>query len=141
MEAIIGAEYPKKVAQLVDSAKRTIDILTYDWRYYIDQPGHAVQQFNTAIVRAVNRGVQVRAVLNLPDLVPQLQKVGILARNLKDRRVLHTKMILIDGHILVIGSHNLTRNAFGSNIEASLAVELPESERRFQLFFDNLYGL
>ena len=141
MMPLIGAEFPKKVAELFDDAKKNIDILTYDCRWHLNQPGHAVQQLNIALVRAVQRGVEVRAVLNRPDLVPTLLKVGVRARVLKDRRTLHAKLILIDGKMLVIGSHNLTRNAFGSNLEASLAVELPEGERRFQDFFNNLWGV
>jgi len=141
MRAIIGAEYPKVLSDFFDGAKLNIDILMYDWRWYENQPAHPVQQLNIALVRAVQRGVHVRAVLNTADLLPVLEKVGVRARVLKDRRTLHSKMVLIDGKILVLGSHNLTRNAFGSNIEASLAVEIPESEGRFAQFFDNLYGI
>lgn len=138
---LIGADFPVRVIPLLDAAKRNIDIVVYDWRWYEGQGQHPVQLFNMALVRAVRRGVMVRAVLNAPALLPTLQAVGIQARKLKDRRTLHTKMILIDGGTLVIGSHNFTRNAFGSNIETSVAVSIPEGVDRFARFFDTLYGL
>lgn len=141
MEVIIGPDFPKKIIPLFDNAKKNIDIVSYDWRWYPDRPGHAVQQLNIALVRAVARGVAVRAVLNAAATVPVLQKVGIKARTLADRRTLHAKLILIDGHTAVIGSHNLTSNAFAVNIEASVAVEIPEGSTRLQEFFTNLYGL
>lgn len=138
-EPIIGADFPKKVIPLLDSAKKNIDIAVYDWRWYANQPAHAVQQFNIALVRAVQRGVLVRAVVNTTEIVPQLKKVGIQARGLKDARTLHTKLILIDGELAIIGSHNFTRNAFGSNIEVSLAVGIPVEHDRLAQFFNNIF--
>jgi phosphatidylserine/phosphatidylglycerophosphate/cardiolipin synthase-like enzyme len=141
MRAIIGAEYATVVREAIAGAKQNIDIVCYDWRWYPGQPAHPVQRLNIELVNAVKRGVVVRAVMNNTHMVPMLQKLGIDARGLKDKRTLHAKMVLIDGRLLVLGSHNLTRNAFAHNIEASLAVELPESERRFHDFFQNLYGV
>lgn len=138
---IVGADYPKKVIPLLDNAKKNIDLISYDWRWYPNQPGHVVQQFNIALVNAVRRGVIVRAVVNRAELLPVLIKVGIQARVLKDHRTLHAKMLLVDDITLVLGSHNITRNAFGSNIETSLVVSVPDGEGRFKQFFNHLFGL
>lgn len=140
MIPIIGAEYAKKVIPLVDSAKRNIDIVIYDWRWYPDQIAHPVQQLNAAIVRARLRGVHIRALLNTDLNLDQLNRVGIKARLLRDRRTLHTKMMMIDEKKLVIGSHNFTRNAFGANIETSIIVDIPDGETRIMEFFNNLYN-
>ena len=113
----------------------------YDWRWYANLPGHPVQQFNIAIARACARGVMVRAVVNLAEIVPVLKKVGVHARTLNDNRTLHAKLIIIDSETLVIGSHNFTKNAFSSNIEASLVVKIPSDERRFSIFFENLFNI
>lgn len=141
MEILIGSDYPKKMIPLLDGAKKNIEIVVYDWRWYADQVGHPVQQFNMAIARAVNRGVIVRAVVNAHILVPVLTKVGVKVRQLKDRRTLHTKLVIVDSRTLVIGSHNFTRNAFTSNIETSIITEIPEGDERLASFFNNLYGL
>lgn len=141
MKVLIGNEYPKNVIPLIESAKRNIDIIVYDWRWYPDQVTHPVQQFNMALVRAVQRGVIVRAVINAHTILEQLKKVGIKARQLGDKRTLHSKIIMIDNSTLVIGSHNFTRNAFVSNIESSIVVEIPSDVTRFDEFFRNLYGL
>lgn len=141
MEPIIGAEYPDKVIPLIASATKNIDIISYDWRWYANQPSHPVQRVNIALVNAAKRGVIVRAVLNSGDLIKQLNDNGIKARTLKDSRTLHSKIVLIDNATLVIGSHNITRNAFAHNVEASIAVTLPAELSRFSEFFTNLYGL
>ena len=141
MEVVIGSDYPRKIIPLIDRAKKNIDIVVYDWRWYADQLAHPVQQFNMALVRAVQRGVVIRAVVNAHILVPTLTAVGIKVRQLKDRRTMHSKLLIIDGSTLVIGSHNFTRNAFASNIESSIIVTIPENVTRLHEFFNNLYGI
>lgn len=126
---------------MIDSAKRNIDIVSYDWRWYGDRPGHAAQQINIALVNAAKRGVLVRAVLNTAEIVPILVKQGIKAKTLRDKRTLHSKLMLIDGSLAVIGSHNLTANACYRNIEVSIAIEIPEGITRLQEFFENLYTM
>jgi phosphatidylserine/phosphatidylglycerophosphate/cardiolipin synthase-like enzyme len=138
---LIGADYPKKVVPLIDSAKKNIDIAVYDWRWYIDQPGHPAQALNLAIVRAVRRGVQVRAVVNTSHIVPTLQKVGIRAKIIPQRKTLHAKLVIVDNETLVIGSHNFSRNAFASNIETSVMIDIPSENTRFQEFYTNIFGL
>lgn len=141
MIAIIGSDYPKKVIPLIESATKNIDVVIYDWRWYPDQLAHPVQQLNNAFVRASKKGVLVRAVVNADLNLDIINSTGIKARRLKDKRTLHTKMILIDNKTLIIGSHNFTRNAFGANIEASIAVELEPENTRFAEFFNNLYNI
>lgn len=141
MIPIIGAEYPKKVIPLIKNARRNIDIVVYDWRWYENKPAHPTQQLNIAFVNAAKRGVQVRAVVNSHENVALLNSVGIKARQISERRTMHTKLLLIDDKILVIGSHNFTRNAFAHNIETSVSLEIPHGENRFSQFFDNLYNI
>jgi len=141
MIILSGSDYPKKITEYINASKKNIDVAVYDWRWYADQPAHAVQRFNNALVQSVKRGVKVRAVVNAGFIVPILKSVGIQARNLKDKRVLHAKFIIIDNKILVIGSHNFTRNAFGSNIETSVIIDLDEGDTRISELFNNLYNI
>jgi phosphatidylserine/phosphatidylglycerophosphate/cardiolipin synthase-like enzyme len=141
MIPIIGSEYVQKVVPLINGAIKSIDILMYDWRWYLDRLEHPVQEFNRALVHAVSRGVRVRCLTNTDLLTKQLNDLKIKARTLKDERVLHAKIIIIDEKFLVIGSHNLTSNAFTRNLETSVILEIPQGQDRFQQFFNNLYGL
>jgi phosphatidylserine/phosphatidylglycerophosphate/cardiolipin synthase-like enzyme len=141
MIPLICTDYNKMVIPLINNAKKSIDICMYDWRWYLDKLGHPVQEFNLALVRAVLRGVRVRAILNSNEIIDQLKDVKIQARTLKDKRVLHSKLVIIDDITLVIGSHNLTSNAFSRNLETSVIIDIPENNTRFQEYFNNLYGL
>lgn len=140
MIPLIGKEYPTLLIPLLDSAKKSIDLCVYDWRFYPERPEHPVSQFNQALIRASRRGVQVRALLNSPLIIPILTANGIKAKTPKDKRVLHSKFILIDSIGLAIGSHNFTSNAFTSNLETSVFEENCIAAPRFAEFFNTLYN-
>lgn len=137
---LIGKDYPEKVIPLIKEAKKNIDIIVYDWRWYSNNPAFNVQQFNLALVQAVKRGVVVRAVINAPQLLPLLSSVGIKARCTRNKRTLHAKFLSIDDSVLVIGSHNFTKNAFNFNLEVSIVVDIPKDTTRFKELFENLYN-
>jgi len=49
---LIGKEFPTKVIPLIREATKSIDIIVFDWRWYPDQIGSTIQQFNHEIIKA-----------------------------------------------------------------------------------------
>jgi phosphatidylserine/phosphatidylglycerophosphate/cardiolipin synthase-like enzyme len=140
MITLIGSDYPAYVIPAIDRAQKSIDVVSYDWRWYENKPQHATQQMNLAFLRAVRRGVRVRAVLNVGEQAKYLRTLGIKAKHLPDRRVLHAKLMIFDESNLVIGSHNLTSNAFYRNLECSVVIPLEHVNNRVSSFFENIYN-
>ena len=141
MEVYIGAEFGPNAVKLIDASKKNIDLCVYDWRFYPDRPMHPVSMFNQALIRAVRRGVSVRALINASTYVDHLKSVGIQARNPKTQRVMHSKFIIFDSEHLLLGSHNFTSNAFTTNFETSVFIPYCPVAPRFHQFFTNLYGI
>src|SRR3972149_4320775 len=133
--AIIAAQYPKVVIPLIDSAEPSIRVIVFDWRFYPTQPGHPVSLFNVAVARAAQRGVEVRALVNSSVVVEALKKIKC------DEKLLHTKMIIVDDVKVVLGSHNLTQNAFTFNHEASVLLEMNSQDHSFVKYFEALWGV
>jgi len=140
MQTIIGKEFPDKVIPLIDNAKQSIKIIVFDWRWYPNEPGNPVQLFDQAIIRAKRRGIDISVVSNVQDVVGILKQQNIKAVRPNIAKLIHTKMILIDDKILVIGSHNLTQSAFTMNFELSVIVESETTLDRFAKYFDNLFN-
>ena len=138
MQIIIGKDFPKKVIPLVDSAKSSISIIVFDWRWYPDDPGNPCQLFNQSIVRAKNRGVKIKVISNIPDIVVRLNALGIEAKKLLTPNLVHVKMMIIDEEIMIIGSHNYTQNAFTMNYELSVILQNKEKAKELVGFFNNL---
>ena len=141
MQAIIGKQYPKIVIPKIDEAKKSIDIIMFDWRWYPNDPGASVQLFNQALVRAGRRGVNVRAITNFGDIVKTLEKVGVKAKKLQSKNLVHAKIIIIDESIVIIGSHNFTQNAFNMNFEISCMFENSDNAKEYLQYFNNLWPL
>lgn len=139
--AILGAEYGGAVLPLILNARESIRIIVYDWRRYPTISGSAISKFNSAILSAGARGVSVRALVNNDAIADWLKGQRCQSRRLHSKRLLHTKMLLIDNTKLVIGSHNYTQGGFSLNHEASIFVELPSADNDFVKYFESLWGL
>ena len=137
---VIGKEFPEKVIPLIEEAKTSIKIVVFDWRWYPNDPGNPVQLFNQALVRAVRRGVDIKAISNMQDIVSVANSVGIKVRKLATKNLIHAKMMIIDNEILILGSHNYTQSAFTMNQEVSIIIKGREYLERFCKFFEHLYG-
>ena len=140
IESIIGKEFPEKVIPLINDAKHSIKIIVFDWRWYPQDPGNPVQLFNQAIIRASRRGVEIKVLTNIDEVVRILKSQGIKAQKLISKKLLHAKTMILDGEILVIGSHNYTSSAFQMNHEISAIVRGAEDLQSFINFFNHLYG-
>jgi len=139
MKTIIGNQFPKIVIPLIDQAKSNIDIIIFDWRWYPNSPGASVQLFNQAIVRAVRRGVRVRAIVNSNIIQDYLIACGAEAKQLKTKNLVHVKCMILDNKKAIVGSHNYTQNAFESNLETSILVDDIDCVYDYFSYFENLW--
>lgn len=141
MQTIIGKNYPKQVIPLIESAKRSIKIVVYDWRWYENDPGNPCQLFNASIVRAKKRGVNIKACVNSEAIAKPLKENGIDVKIPISKNLIHTKFIIIDDKILIMGSHNFSQSAFTTNFETSIIQDDPLEINEFILFFHSIYSL
>ncbi len=141
IQVLIGKDFPIKVVPLIREAKKSIEIIVFDWRIYPGQLGNATQAFNEAIVSAHRRGVQVRAITNSRDIVAMLKKVGIKAKKPITPKLIHIKLLVIDDRFFVLGSHNYTASAFQMNYELSVILDDPANKKEITDFFNNLWKI
>ena len=135
---VIGREFPDLLIEKVKSAKESIKILSFAWRYYPANIGSKIQQFNLEIVRACQRGVVVSALVNDDSMLSFFRGQNIKIKRVNSSKILHAKIIIIDQKILFLGSHNLTQNAFELSHEISIEIKDQEAINRCNNFFDNL---
>lgn len=138
---IIGKEFPDKVIPLIEQAKNSIFIIVYDWRWYSDQIGSAIQKFNNSIINAAQKKKRVRVITNRSYINEILPQLNIQVKKIHSKRTLHTKLMIIDNEIAILGSHNYTMNAFTINHEVSVILQDEQIVKRLSLYFENLWGL
>jgi len=138
---LIASKFPKEVIKLIDQSKKSIYIVVYAWYWYKHDVAASVQLFNQSIVRAQRRGVDVKAIVNFPSVVPFLQNNGIKVKKLQSKKLLHTKMMIIDEKTAVVGSHNYSQHAFTRNLELSCVIKSDEPLDELLGYFKNLWQL
>jgi len=139
-EILISREYPKRVIPLIKNAKKSIDIIVFDWGWYPDEIGEPIQIFNNAIFNANKHGVKVRAIVQKRLISAILRNLGIKAKTLHSNKLLHIKLMIIDGEIAILGSHNYTKNAFNVNHEVSIMIKDEKSILELEEYFNNLFN-
>lgn len=139
IKVLSGRQFPVTVIPLIEKAKNSIDIIVFDWRWYGADPGASVQLFNQAIHRSVKRKVKVRALVNSAGLVNFLKREGIHGKHVICQKLMHCKMMIIDGKTVITGSHNYTKSAFHLNIELSVLIEDDPSIPEFIQFYNNIW--
>lgn len=138
-KSLIGDSYIKELITATESAQRSIDITAFDWRWYSNDFTKPVALFNQAIVRAVRRGVKVRAFLHAPVPSGDIAAQGVLVRHANMTSLMHAKMLFFDRSQLFIGSHNLTGNAQQRNLEVSVCTTDPILVEPLMRYFDSIW--
>jgi len=136
---IVGKDFPAIAIEQIRKAQNSIKIIVYDWRWYPTQTGSPTQQFNNEIVMANKKGIEVKAITNIKDVVNTLKGAGIRAKQLETSRLVHVKLMIIDDKHIIIGSHNYTQNAFNLNYELSVLIKNYPDIERVLTFFNNLF--
>lgn len=138
-ETVIAGDFVKKVVPFIDRCSHSLDLCVFDWRWYPSDPGAPVQLFNQSIVRAVQRGVKVRAIVNNDQVAGTLRSVGVQTKKFVSAHLLHCKFMVLDLAIVVTGSHNYTQSAFSSNYELSVILSGDSNISDFSNFFERLW--
>jgi phosphatidylserine/phosphatidylglycerophosphate/cardiolipin synthase-like enzyme len=136
----LSSEFTQGLIDLIENADHSIYIFMFDWRWYKNDISCDVSLINQALVRAVRRGVKIHVLLNYEKIVEQLLKLNIHAKKANVKKLLHAKSIIIDERIIVIGSHNFSREAMTANVEMSVALDDAELGKRIIDYFLNLWS-
>ncbi len=142
------------ILEVLDSAERSITLISYSV--------YRIPVIGNALIRAAERGVAIRVIVETPDLLDLGNEYSTLAALGKDVQrctsiyywpkdarecadngkpgILHVKCAISDGQRVFLSSANLTRQAFTINMELGVLVtggELPEKiESRFSALIE-----
>lgn len=140
-KALISKNFGSEVVKLIEKARDSIDIIVYDWRFYPNDLSNPVTIFNNALVTQIKKGVKIRCLVNNKETGAILRGLGFKVKTMESKKILHTKLMIIDNKTIIIGSHNYTQNAFSNNYECSVAFCLDNDYNEFIEYFNFLYGL
>jgi phosphatidylserine/phosphatidylglycerophosphate/cardiolipin synthase-like enzyme len=139
IRAVVNRDYLPAALEMINGAEKRIDFLHLEFHY-----DPTVMQIQQALGDAVARGVKVRGLLedgidfNQKSL-PFLKELGIDARADTKRKMLHSKMFVVDGKRVLLGSTNLSGNSMDNNNESNVLVDDPRVAEFFMAYIDLLF--
>ena len=107
-----------EIIHWIDQANKSIHILIYSF---------TLDSIGDALIRAHKRGVEVKVVFEEDQITryseyQRLKAAGIEVRNDTNPRLMHDKVMIIDGIIVITGSYNYSRSAEEYNNENLIVI-------------------
>ena len=147
-----SASYAHVLLALLQGAKRSIHMSMYRMSYYSGYGDSLANDLVHALTDAANRGLDVKVLLddcayyadsaeaNLMSALV-LQQRGVDVRFDDPGLTTHTKLVVIDGKTVMLGSTNWNYYSLEKNYETDIAfVNLPEIAVPFETFFQTLWA-
>lgn len=138
-QLILDNEYAAIAREFVMDAHSEIRLCAYAWRWYENEPEIDIQKLNIELLRAKNRGVHVRCLVDTEAMALRFATLGFDVRCVVNTRMLHTKAIGVDAKTLILGSHNMTKRATTDNYEMSIATQESHVVAGYNDYFDRMW--
>jgi len=120
---------------LIQSANQTIDVEMYIFTN---------SNLANALIDAKKRGIAVRVILgsvegeDITGLITIFKANGIEPRDATPLyKTMHSKIMIVDGKLVLIGSHNWSQSAMFSNREVSVVISDPQIALQLEEIFNS----
>jgi phosphatidylserine/phosphatidylglycerophosphate/cardiolipin synthase-like enzyme len=124
----------EQLVKLIDGAQRSVDIAAYDF---------GLENVAEALIRAKERGVNVRAVTDTDNLdEPAMQRViaaGIPVVDDQRSALMHHKFAVIDGRAVMTGAWNFAEGDTFKHNNNSVIFQWPALARNFSNEFEKMF--
>ena len=146
-----GQTFALSLIEEIKTARFSIDVMQYQWNFYVSKPDNPVQKMNQLLLRKIRSGLKCRILLNKEGRGQNLTKINMKAsRYLKEAGavvkfgrtfpITHAKLWLIDDDTSIVGSHNLSGRAFTVNNEVSALIKSKPVTQEYRRYFDVLWS-
>ena len=135
--------YYHAVHKAINESKESIYIAMYLFKKHGESPDHLVNILLDDLIKAKERGVKIKVTLDQTikgfdkqplnnETYQALLENGIEVKYAPSDKVFHLKLVVIDGEITFVGSHNWTLAALGEhNNEFSVMIKSPKVAQSF----------
>lgn len=137
--------------ELFCCAQKEILIATYQIKTSAPNKTSLVNSLISILYSKLLAGVEVKILLNQKYPLSHMRgiawasykrisKIGINIKFADPKKVLHSKLIIVDNKIIYIGSQNLTNTALASNIETGLIINCVSIAEHFREYYNKIWN-
>ncbi|WP_292460615.1 phospholipase D-like domain-containing protein [Methanothermococcus sp.] len=138
IELLNDEKYYYYVLNIISSAKKEIDIIMFSI-YKCKKTEDLIYE----LINARKRGVMIRVILDgeveSNKLIKHLLSSERIPVKLAEHQRTHNKLIIVDGEIVVLGSHNWTDKALFENRESSVAITDKKIVNKENDYFESVW--
>ena len=137
---VVNREYLPAVLDLINGATNSLEFIQLECH-----DDRAMQAVEAALAAAVRRGVRVRGILDdgvdfNAAAVERLRALGAEAKLDAPVKMTHSKLVIVDGRVVLLGSTNWTGNSMGNNNETNVRLDDPVLAETFGRYFAALWA-
>jgi phosphatidylserine/phosphatidylglycerophosphate/cardiolipin synthase-like enzyme len=150
--SLLNRQYFNATREAIAAANSSISIVMYQMKSY-ETESNPIKQLQDELIKAAKRGVKVRVLLDKREsngkltalskenekTAAYLRENGIDVKLDSLRTTTHTKLVIIDNAIVIVGSHNWSFSAMQENNEASLLIANKELATYYSNYFEFLW--
>ena len=139
VEPVVNRGYLPAVLALINGATNSIEFVQLECH-----DDRAVPAIETALAAAVQRGVKVRGLLDdgvdfNAAAAGRLRALGVEVKLDTPDKMTHSKLVVVDGRKVLLGSTNWTGNSMGNNNESNLVLDDAALAAYFGQYFAALW--
>jgi len=147
VEALLDEDYFSVLTHWIERANTSIHVVMYVAKCDPNESGDPVNQLLYKLAYAQSRGVDVKVVVDDETAKSYPQTIAFLKNSSIDvkldesfARTTHAKLVIIDGRVVAVGSHNWTESALRYNHEASVLIISEDIAKQFEEYFDSIWS-
>lgn len=136
MRILTDEQFLPAALELIAAAEKSIFISTFKAELTTKPRGRRLNKFFDNVIEKSRQGVDVRLLISkresyghipLTNLfaVREFKEHKVKVRHLRNSRLCHAKIIIVDGAMAILGSHNLSIRSCHNNFEISVRIDDP----------------
>ncbi len=138
VKPVVDRDYLPALLELVAGATNTIEFVQLECH-----GDRTVGRIEAALAEAVKRGVAVRGILDdgvdfNAAAVERLRALGVDVKPDTPAKMTHSKLVVVDGRIVLLGSTNWTGNSMDNNHETNVRLDDPALAALFGRYIEAL---
>jgi len=142
--AVNDRDYFPVVQELIKNADDSIHIIIFEVKYYNQFPDSAEMKILYELIAAQKRGVDVKIVTDQfytsDEAIQYLLSNGIDIKYDNGGLTTHSKLLIIDGKIVVVGSTNWSYYSIDLNHESNAVVKDKSLAKDFESYFEEIWN-
>jgi len=149
VQVVTDAQYFQVAKKMIQEAKTSLQVMMFEMRYYDEHPNSPSNLLIKELIGAKKRGVKVEVILEVKEEEDRttlgnrrtgkmLSDGGVGIIYDPAFKTTHTKVMVVDGELTLLGSANWTYHALTSNNEVSVLIRSKELAKEMINYFNRL---